>query len=216
MENYVAHRTFTNMGSLWNENITLKAALRTLETDYTSISKELEDVQLKSKEIGKSMKSIDDEKYLCKVPGCFRHHPSDAKATATTGITELENQISDIRARVRRKISEIKLTSDSAPLVPFYHPAHCNRHLWADLAEIHCDLAIVQHKIVHDIDEMKSRLNVIDNAFESMDELSSANSVTLKKIEGEQKHININVESINKSLEQMKKKMKLCWYDFHV
>jgi len=63
---------------------------------------------------------------------------------------------------------------------------------------------------------MKSRLNVIDNAFESMNELSSANSVTLKKIEGEQKNININVGSINKSLEEMKKKMKLCWYDYHV
>ena len=73
-------------------------------------------------------------------------------------ITDLETQISDIRARVRRKISEIKLTTDCVtppyyyPPTP-YHPAAiaASHHLYADLAALHGELATVQHKIVTDI-----------------------------------------------------------------
>lgn len=217
VENYVVRRTFNHMGSLWNENITLKATLRSLETDYSVISKELDTVQLKSTEIVKAVKSADEEKYLCKVPGCLRHHIAEAKASSS--IADLEDQISNIRTRLRRKISEIKYTT-AHPGCITSHPGFvtsgtCTRHIWSDLSKIHCDLATVQNTIVHDIGDLKSRLNTIDSAFESMNELN-ANAVTMKKIEGEQKHINVNMESINKSLDDMKKKMKLTWYDLTI
>jgi len=58
-------------------------------------------------------------------------------------------------------------------------------------------------------------MDEIDSTFESLTTLT-ANAMTLKKIEGEQSNINVSMENINKSLDEMKRKMKLAWYDFTI
>lgn len=208
---------FKDMGALWKENLELKKGLESLERDYDTIKRDLEFVHDRGHcyhvDHGKVRRIVEVSNGK-KVSVYTPLHCDDKVEARSKVITEsaqkLEKQISDMRGRLQDKIFEIQNTINDQPVLV---PCRCADSGHADVTRIQSHIASTQQLILSDIQELKRRIDAIDSTFESLT-VFNPNSTTLRRIEEEQRNIQLNVASIKESLDEMRRKMHYAWNNY--
>lgn len=208
---------YKDMGALWKENVELKKGLESLERDYDNIKRDLDFVHDRGQHCyhvdhGKVRRIVEvsnGKKVSVYTPLNCDDKVEARSKVITESAQKLEKQISDMRGRLQDKIFEIQNTINDQPVLL---PCRCdNSH--PEITRIQGHIANTQSLILCDIQELKKRIDAIDTTFESLT-VFNPNSSTLRRIEEEQKNIQLNVTSIKESLDEMRRKMHCAWVTY--
>jgi len=210
---------YKDMGALWKENIELKKGLESLERDYDTIKKDLEYVNDRGHcyhtDKGKVRRIVEvsNGKKVSVYSPMYCNEKVEARSKVITeSAQKLEKQISDMRGRLQDKIYEIQNTINDHS--SFYY-CRCTDLDNKDVMRIQNHIAQTQHMILSDIRDLKSRVGAIDSTFDSLTTFNPS-STTLRRIEEEQRNIQLNVSTIKKCLDDLKRKMQYSWNSYPV
>lgn len=208
---------FKDMGALWKENIELKKGLESLERDYDTIKKDLDYVHDRGHcyyaDHGKVRRIVEvsnGKKVSVYTPMYCDEKVEARSKVITESAQKLEKQISDMRGRLQDKIFEIQNTINDHPS---FYSCKCIDFDHGDVSRLQNHIASTQQMILSDIRELKTRIGAIDSTFESLTAFNPS-STTLRRIEEEQRNIQLNVSNIKKCMDDMKRKMNYSWNSY--